>query len=81
MLLRAQGKWRSKRVFCYAALPKKKRPRTVLCWAKAFKDKKEEEENFERVLTIPQREMPCIDKNQKAWTLDAKWREMLNQPN
>jgi hypothetical protein len=40
----------------------------------------EEEENFERVLTIPQREMPGIDKNHEAWTLAAKGREMFNRP-
>jgi hypothetical protein len=42
----------------------KKRSRTVLCWAEAFKEK-EEEKYFERIFIMAQRGMLRFDNNQQ----------------
>jgi hypothetical protein len=59
--------------------PEKKRPRTTLCWAQAFKEK-EETKHFERVLIMHQLRMPRIDKDHEEWRLATKAREMFSQP-
>jgi hypothetical protein len=62
-----------------SALPEKKRPRTALCWAQAFKEK-EEEKHFEQVFILRPPGMPRIDKNHEEWRFATKGREMFNQP-
>lgn len=63
----------------HAVLARKKRPRTVLCWAEAFKAKEEEEDNFERVSMIHQRVSAGVDKNHKERGFAANACEMSNQ--